>query len=152
MIARHACGFLQKGFHDMRFPFLTAPLLALSFAAPAGAEIAPGLWSYQAQYALGPVPMKDSGTYCVDPDMASRSLDALFNEINDNCKIASSEGGVAGYKFTLVCQGGPDGALDGRLQVGNGEAALSASGWTGTAQENVPVLLQATARRLGPSC
>lgn len=136
----------------MRLLCLTAPLLALSFAAPAGAEIAPGLWSYQAQYALGPIPMKDIGTYCLDPDMASRSLDALFNEINDNCRITASEGGTDGYAFTLVCKGGPEGALDGRLQVRNGEAALSASGWTGTAQENVPVILQATARRLRPSC
>jgi hypothetical protein len=115
-------------------------------------DLEPGLWSYSATYSLGPIPMHDSGNYCVDRDMAETPFQGLFNNINRNCAIASSSYQDDGFHFTLRCEGGPDGELGGVLRVEGDDAQLSANGWTGTARENVPVLLSATARRIAGSC
>jgi predicted secreted protein len=58
--------------------------------------------------------------------------------------VTDSDIGADGYHFTLSCHGDPDGELEGRLQLGDDAATLNVTGWTGTAQENVPVVITAT--------
>ncbi len=132
-----------------------APLALLAaFPLMAGAQpdLSPGLWSYDAAYALGPIPLRESGTHCVDEAMAGRSYEALLNDINDNCRITSSDMRSDGYHFTMQCAGGPDGALQGHLSVDKDQAFLNAEGWTGTPQDNVPVSLMASAERISGTC
>ncbi|MEQ8558779.1 MAG: DUF3617 family protein [Henriciella sp.] len=133
---------------------LVLPALLVLSGLPAGAEtdVTPGLWSYEASAALGPIPMRDQGTRCVDPKMAEASYESLFNDINPNCQITDGREASDGYHFTLQCAGGPDGMLSGRLIVGGNSASLSATGWTGAGENNVPVILSASAKKLSPSC
>ncbi|MCZ4298699.1 DUF3617 domain-containing protein [Henriciella marina] len=129
-------------------------LSALTFSGSAFAQsnVAEGLWSYQARYMIGPIPAGDRGQYCVGSDMSQSSFDQLFNDINSRCRVTDSETTADGYDFKLQCSGGPDGELDGKLQVGADTAILNATGWTGTASENVPVMLTATAERVASTC
>ncbi|WP_300375940.1 DUF3617 family protein [Henriciella sp.] len=127
-------------------PFLMAPL------AFAEGDVTPGLWSYEATTALGPIPMRDRGTHCVDQEMARASYESLLNDINPNCRVTSGGQESDGYHFTLRCTGGPDGELTGRLVTGASDANLSATGWTGTADSRVPVIISASATKLSPSC
>lgn len=134
---------------------ILAPLALLAaFPQLAGAQplLSPGLWSYDAVYALGPIPLRESGTHCVDEAMAGSSYEAILNDINDNCRVTSSETRPDGYHFTMQCAGGPDGELGGHLSVDQGAAFLNANGWTGTAQDNVPVSLSASAERISGTC
>lgn len=138
---------------------MTARILALGLSAltllgPASAQsnVAEGLWSYDARYMIGPFPARDGGQYCVGPDMAETSYDALFNQINSRCRVTESDVRADGYHFTLQCAGGPEGVLNGRLIVGGNSANLSATGWTGAGENNVPVILSASAKKLSPSC
>lgn len=133
---------------------LTAALLPL-LAAPvalAQEDVTPGLWSYQANAALGPVPMRDSGTHCVDAEMARASYERLLNDINDSCRVTRGAQRSDGYHFTLRCSGGPDGELNGTLVTDAESASLNATGWTGTETDRVPVILSASAKKLSPSC
>ncbi|MCH2457176.1 MAG: DUF3617 family protein [Henriciella sp.] len=133
---------------------LALGLSALTFSGSASAQsnVAEGLWSYQARYMIGPIPAGDRGQYCVGSDMSQSSFDQLFNDINSRCRVTDSETTADGYDFKLQCSGGPDGELDGKLQVGADTAILNATGWTGTASENVPVMLTATAERVASTC
>jgi hypothetical protein len=133
---------------------LALGLSALTFSGSASAQsnVAEGLWSYQARYMIGPIPAGDRGQYCVGSDMSQSSFDQLFNDINSRCRVTDSETTADGYDFKLQCSGGPDGELDGKLQVGADTAHLNATGWTGTASENVPVMLTATAERVASTC
>lgn len=133
---------------------LALGLSALTFSGSAFAQsnVAEGLWSYQARYMIGPIPAGDRGQYCVGSDMSQSSFDQLFNDINSRCRVTDSETTADGYDFKLQCSGGPDGELDGKLQVGADTAILNATGWTGTASENVPVMLTATAERVASIC
>ncbi|WP_018149520.1 DUF3617 domain-containing protein [Henriciella marina] len=138
---------------------MTARIFALGLSAltilgtaSAQANVAEGLWSYQARYMIGPIPAGDRGQYCVGSDMSQSSFDQLFNDINSRCRVTDSETTADGYDFKLQCSGGPDGELDGKLQVGADTAILNATGWTGTASENVPVMLTATAERVSSTC
>ena len=138
----------------LRMSLLALASIAAAATGPAFAQsnVAEGLWSYQARYMIGPIPAGDRGQYCVGPDMSQSSFDQLFNDINSRCRITDSELTPGGYDFTLQCAGGPDGELEGRLQVGADTAVLNATGWTGTASENVPVMLTATAERVASTC
>lgn len=133
------------------FALVSLPLV-LTFAAAAEGEVTPGLWSYEANAALGPVPMQDAGTHCVDPQMAASSYESLLNDINPNCRVIDGANQSDGYHFTLRCKGGPDGQLTGLLSVDGGKAQLNATGWTGTQESNVPVILSASAKKLASTC
>lgn len=139
----------------MKFPTLAALAglsAVLTFSAVAETNVPPGLWAYDASAALGPIPMRDQGTHCVDPDMSQASYESLFNDINPNCQITNGREAVDGYHFTLACSGGPDGELKGRLIVNADDATLKATGWTGARGSRVPVFLSASAKKLAPSC
>lgn len=127
-------------------PFLMPPL------ALAEGDVTPGLWSYEATTALGPIPMRDRGTHCVDPEMARASQESLLNDINPNCRVINGAQESDGYHFTLRCTGGPEGELTGRLVTGASDASLSATGWTGRADSRVPVIISASATKLRSSC
>lgn len=137
---------------NVRFLVPLVSLAALSQLAAAQPGVPSGLWSYDAIYALGPIPLRETGTHCVDSKMAGSSYEQLLNDINDRCRVTASETRADGYHFTMRCSGGPDGEIDGHLTVGNGEASLRANGWTGTAQDNVPVSLSASATRIAAAC
>ncbi|WP_169711681.1 DUF3617 domain-containing protein [Henriciella litoralis] len=138
----------------MRIKTLTACAMfaMLPISASADTNVRPGLWSYQASFALGPIPMQDVGSQCIDPVMAGSSYDALLNDINANCEVTSSSYQTDGYHFKMRCAGGPDGELSGRLTVNGDQAQLNATGWTGTTEENVPVILSASASRVATTC
>lgn len=133
--------------------FALAVLTAfLPLAASAETEVTPGLWSYQATFALGPIPMQDNGTHCVGPDMAEASYQSLFNDINPNCEIIEDGYQADGYHFTLACTGEPEGQLKGRLAVNGDSAQLNATGWTAAQETRMPVILSASAKKVGASC
>lgn len=121
-------------------------------ASGEASQVPPGLWSYDASAALGPFPMREQGTHCVDRDMASSSYDSLFNDINPNCTVTDSRQASDGYHFTLQCSDRPEGELKGRLIVGEKTASLSATGWTSAGKNNIPVILSASATKLSTSC
>ena len=129
-----------------------AVLSALPAAAVADTAVSPGLWSYQASYGLGPIPMRDEGSQCVSAEMASKSYEALLNDINPNCSVTSSSQQADGFHFSMQCSGGPEGELDGRLIASANEASLNATGWTGTSDNAIPVILSAFATRISPNC
>ncbi len=135
-----------------RLTLVSCCLLALPLTALAEGDVTPGLWSYEANAALGPFPVQDIGTHCVDSDMANTSYEALLNDINDACRVTDGAQQADGYHFTLRCAGGPDGELNGRLTVKGDAAQLNATGWTGSAKQNMPVILSASAKKLAPTC
>ena len=126
--------------------------LVSSLAASADSGVPKGLWSYDASAALGPIPMREQGTHCVDDDMSEASFESLFNDINPNCSLASGAMTAEGYQFTLACNGGPTGELKGRLVVGEESASLNATGWTSAGKNSIPVILAASARKVSGSC
>lgn len=127
---------------------------ALFALLPASADtgVPKGLWSYDASAALGPLPMRESGTHCVDDEMSETSYESLFNDINPNCSLASGTMTAEGYQFTLACNGGPTGELKGRLIVNDETASLNATGWTSAGKNSIPVILAASARKVSSSC
>lgn len=134
---------------------ILAPLAMITVLPVAGfaqADITPGLWAYEATYQLGPVPLRESGTYCLDQETANTSYETLLNGINDSCRVTSSSEHSDGFHFTMRCSGGPDGEITGNLSVANQEASLIANGWTGTEEENFPVSLSASASKLSSGC
>lgn len=131
---------------------LVALPLLFPLAAAGEGEVTPGLWSYRANAALGPIPTRDTGTYCVDTDMAEASYQSLFNDINPNCRVTEDGYGADGYHFTLACSGEPEGQLKGRLSVEGDSAQLNATGWTETRETRVPVILSASAKKLAATC
>ena len=133
-------------------PALGALACLTALQAFAETNVPPGLWSYDASAALGPIPMREQGTHCVDSEMSEASYESLFNDINPNCRVTNGREASDGYHFTLACAGGPDGELSGRLTVDGSEASLNATGWTGAGQGRVPVILSASAKQLAPSC
>ena len=137
----------------MKALFAAAGLpLCLSFAAAAQGSVPAGLWSYEANAALGPLPIEDAGTHCIEETAGETGVETLLNDINQNCHVTESAVAADGYHFTMTCAGGPDGELDGRLRVEGETAQLNATGWTGNPDSPVPVSLIASARRLAPSC
>lgn len=150
-----ACAKARGDFDDMKFLRVSAlaGLASLScLAASAETNVPPGLWSYDASAALGPIPMREQGTHCVDGEMAAASYESLFNDINPNCRVTDGRETGDVYHFTLACAGGTDGELTGKLTVEGNEASLNATGWTGTNGSRVPVLLSASAKKLAPAC
>lgn len=133
-------------------PLFALALLVAPALAHADRKVTPGLWSYEANAALGPLPMTDVGTYCVDEAVQKSSFEQLLNDINPNCRV--TDGAFAGedYNFKLACKGGPDGELSGKLTVGSSSAQLNATGWTGTVERPVPVILSASAKKVNASC
>ncbi|MEM5516539.1 DUF3617 family protein [Henriciella sp. AS95] len=130
--------------------------IAVSVLAPVAAQaeesVSPGLWSYEARAAMGPIPMNDAGTHCVDPAFADSSFEAMLNDINPDCQVADGAYEGAGYRFTLQCTGAPTGELKGLLSMSGDTAQLNATGWTGTAESQVPVIVSASAKKLSPTC
>lgn len=135
-----------------RLIFAACCLAAMPLAVQAEGDVTPGLWSYEASAALGPFPVQDAGTHCVDRNMADASYETLFNDINPACTVTDGAQQADGYHFTLRCAGGPDGELTGRLTVQGDAAQLNATGWTGSPEQNMPVILSASARKLAPTC
>lgn len=131
----------------MALAMLLAPALA-----HADKNVSSGLWAYEANAALGPLPMTDSGTHCIDETVAESSFEEMLNDINGNCRV--TEGAFAGddYHFKMACTGGPDGELSGKLKVGESSAQLNATGWTGSAQSQVPVIVSASAKKISAIC
>ena len=136
----------------LRLAALAAAVLVSGLAATGETQVPPGLWSYDASAALGPLPMRETGTHCVDDDMSSSSYDSLFNDINPNCRVTDSREASDGYHFTLQCDGAPTGELKGRLIVGEKTASLSATGWTSAGKNSIPVILTASATKMSPRC
>lgn len=129
-------------------------LLTLSLSLSAAAERAApaGLWSYEVSAALGPIPMEDMGTHCLEEAADDEGFETLLNGINPNCHVSDSESRPDGYHFTLTCRGGPEGEMSGRLSVAGPHAQLNATGWTGKPERPVPLSLSASAKRVAPSC
>ena len=126
--------------------------LCLPLTAAAERTAAPGLWSYEVNGALGPIPMQEAGAHCLEEAASDAAFETMLNDINPNCHVSDSESQPDGYHFTLKCQGGPEGEMDGRLNVDGARAQLNATGWTGSPQRPVPLSLSASATRVAPSC
>jgi hypothetical protein len=57
-----------------------------------------------------------------------------------------------GVSFEIACTGALKGELSGEFLLQGETAALSATGWTGTPEMQMPVAVSATAQRLADSC
>lgn len=129
-----------------------AVLFSTSAAAIAEPEVSEGLWAYQANATLGIMPVIDSGNYCLDGSQAEASYEELLNDINPNCAVTSGTYTSDGYSFTLTCSNAPEGVLDGKVSVNGGRATLRATGWTGNNANQLPVIVNASAKRIGSDC
>ena len=136
----------------MKYTLTAAACLITASAALAEPEVTEGLWSYQATATLGIMPIVDKGNYCIKGQQASASFEELLNDINPNCTVTDGTYDASTYAFTLSCTGGPQGRLDGTVSVQGGQATLRATGWTGTIESQVPVIVSASAKKLRPTC
>ena len=135
---------------------LTACLIGASlFAAPSIAEdvtVAPGLWSYQASATLGPIPLTEAGSECVDQTEASMSLNDLIRKMNAACSVTRQNAIDGGYSFDVSCSGGPDGTMSGTLLVTDVNLVLDATGYAGAPGNELPVAISGQATRVADSC
>ena len=136
----------------MKYVLTAAAVLFSTSAAVAEPEVTEGLWAYQANATLGIMPVIDSGQYCIDGSQAEASYEDLLNDINPNCSVTSGTYTRDGYNFTLTCTRAPEGVLDGKVSVNGGRATLRATGWTGNNASQLPVIVNASAKKVGSDC
>lgn len=138
----------------MRRPF-TVLVLAAATALPAFGEtitIPPGLWSYSGTAQLGAGQMTDSGQECFRSGNSTYDLSKAAQSIADGCDLVSSSPMEDGVSFQIACTGALKGELSGEFLLQDDTAELSATGWTGTPETQMPVAISATAQRVADAC
>lgn len=133
----------------------SALVLAAAMALPAVGEsitIPPGLWSYSGTAQLGAGQMTDTGQECFRPGNSTYNLSTAARSIADGCDLVSSSSVEDGVAFKIACTGALNGELSGEFLLQDDTAELTATGWTGTPETQMPVVISATAERLADSC
>ena len=136
----------------MKTALTLASILLIAPAAMAEPDVTEGLWTYQANATLGIMPVVDAGNYCIDGAQAEASYEELLNDINPNCTVTDGAYTSEAYTFTLTCKGGPDGQLDGKVSVQDNRATFRATGWTGNKSSQLPVIVNASAKKIATDC
>jgi len=91
--------------------------------------VEPGLWNWSHQSVLIGIPVTESNTECMPPEMAKMSLNDFAKDLDEGCSVSEDARNGGTIDFTLTCSGKYQGQATGQLtKIDDKNLQMSANG------------------------